>query len=814
MLRDTSVAMLLAMVLSAAPGWAQSPSSRQPLLELAPARGRDVPQTLSSPSAAARLRDVAYELAHSRTLTASQADQAIVLLTAARNLTSLAAGKSSSPGGGAVEPLLLRLACGQAQRDYSNQIIPWLQTYVGSSCDRVIVRDAIQTLLSKAASWEDRKRLLEELATKIGNRNAAVDSDLAMLLGFLMGQKADLATAKFYLMQAYKSNKYNKVAFAKLAEIAPDEIGPGIVLEHFRLILQENPLDLNAALNFAQYAERLQLYDAASLTYQYCAEVFRYLYPTEPLPANIYLPWAICSYNTLRGQPVSLQIAESVRNAGQFDILLEAIAGRAAAKMGNLQESRRILRQAEERAQQLLQSGPQQSGAGRAVTPRQFAWFYCFADPNARKALDWANKAYSAEPNVPPVGALLAYALSMNNQMEWARPLVKSCAGNQITDIVQARLYLSEGRKDEAVNALKVAITKDASSLAAERARELLSELHGQYTSPIDTSLLMRFLTESFGRNAIPQFLTPDKIVQVQFSVRGNEVAYGSEIEGMVTILNQGPEPLVISQDGLFKGGVRIDARVSGDLQREIAPLILQTIRTELLVQPGRSFVIPVKLSTGELGELLRTHPQASLDIQFTLYIDPVAADNGAVSNRLVDLRPPMVVVRRPRVELNAQYVRSRFNVISSGQQGQKIATSQLFAGLLKEQYAMADRALYPFRYADWMPGLMRSAFTADSGLLLAPGEDNWVVAVHAMADVLGMPLDEEMTAALAKNMSHPKWPVRMMALYVLGNGTGGDFQKVSDWFALNDPSEYVRGMAAALRSAQPPATMPTGPLQ
>jgi len=112
------------------------------------------------------------------------------------------------------------------------------------------------------------------------------------------------------------------------------------------------------------------------------------------------------------------------------------------------------------------------------------------------------------------------------------------------------------------------------------------------------------------------------------------------------------------------------------------------------------------------------------------------------------------------------------------------------------------------------MPGLMRSAFTADSGLLLAPGEDNWVLAVHAMADVLGMPLDEEITAALAKNMSHPKWPVRMMALYVLGNGTGGDFQKVSDWFALNDPSEYVRGMAAALRSAQPPATMPTGPLQ
>jgi len=253
---------------------------------------------------------------------------------------------------------------------------------------------------------------------------------------------------------------------------------------------------------------------------------------------------------------------------------------------------------------------------------------------------------------------------------------------------------------------------------------------------------------------------------------------------------------------------------VSGDVQKEIAPLVLQTVRTELLVQPGRSFVIPVKLSTGELGELLRTHPQASLDIRFTLYVDPVAADSGAVNNRLVDLRPLTVAVKRPRVELDAKYVRNRFNTVSSGQQGQKIGTGQLFAGLLKEQYAMADRALYPFRYADWMPGLLRSAFTSDSGLLLGPGEDNWVVAVHAMADILGMPLDGEMTATLAKDMSHPKWPVRMMALYVLGNSTDGGFERVTDWFALNDHSEYVRGMAAALRSGRPSTATPAGPLQ
>lgn len=810
---ERSVALLLAIALSAARAWAGWTSvSTSPSPEPAAAHLKATQSPLS-PSVAVRLQDLAHDLAQTKDISSSKTDQAIALLLAAKSLST-----SSAP----IDPLLIELAGRQTEKDYSGQIITWLQSYVGASCDRLIVKDAIQKLLGRANSWEDRRRLLEDLVGRIGNKSAVIDSDLATLLGFLMGEKADLATAKFYLMQAYKNNKYNKVAFAKLAEIAPAEIGVGVVLEHLRLLVRENPLDIDAAMNFAQYAERLQLYDTASLTYQYCAELFRYLYPTEPVPPNIYLPWAICSYNTARGQPVSLQIAESVRNTGRFDILLEAVAGRAAAKTGNPQEARRIFQQVEEKAQQLLQAGPEPSpptqqgepAPVRALAPRQFAWFYCFADPNAKKALDWANRAYSMEPNAPSVGALLAYALSMNGRMEWARPLVKATEGNQITDLVQARFLLAEGKKDDAIRTLRLAISKDAGSLAAEQGKEMLSQLKSQYVPPIDTKMLMTFLAESFGKNAVPQFMAPDKMLQIQFNLRGPEFAYGTEIEGMVSILNQGPEPLIVSDDSLFKGAVRIDAKVSGDLTKQIAPVFLQTVRTELTIEPGRSFVVPVKLSVGELRELLEAHPQASLDIEFTLYVDPVAAKDGSVSSRLTDLKPVTVSVKRPRVDLTASYLRNRFNAISSAQQGQKIATAQLFAGLLKEQYTMSSRGtLYPFRYADWMPALLRSAFTSDSGLLLGSGQDNWVTAVHAMADLLSMPLDGEVTAALAKNLHHPEWLVRMVALYLLANGATGSFEKVIDWFAQNDPSEHVCNMASALRSGPPLTLMPAGPL-
>jgi hypothetical protein len=723
MLTDRSIAMVLAIALLAAPARTQALPARPDFSRSGSAPTSRMTESLSSRSAAERFGEIAQEIADADHVTGPQADQAILLLTAAKSLNSELAG---------VEPLLLRLATRHAQRDYSPQVFLWLQNYVGPSADRVIVTEAVRYLLDRSNSREGRKELLETLLARIGNKNAAIDSELATQLGLLLVEKGDLGAAQSYLLQAYTSNKYNKVAFAKLAELAPNEIGPAAYLEHLRLVVRANPLDINAALNFAQYTERLQLYDVAAQSYQYCAELFRYLYPSEPLPPHIYLPWAISCYNTERGQHICLQIAENVRKMGRFDILLEAIAGRAAARIGNPEEARRIFREAEQKARQLLQSGPeqapsaQQGGAGavRQVNARQFAWFYCLADPNAAKALDWANRGYSVEPNSPSASALLAYALSMSNQLEWARPLLASSESGQIADLVQARIELSEGRKEAGIQTLKMAITKDAGSLAAERAREMLRELGSEYTPPIDPGAVLTFLTERLGRTIAPQFLPPDKMIEVQFNIRGNEFSYGNELEGTIAIVNKASEPLVISPDSLFQGNIRVSARVGGDIKKEIPRLVSGTMCTELTVQPGRSLIHPVRLSTGELRDILMTYPQASLEIQFTLYLDPVQTGDGSLSNRLVDVKPVTISVTRPRVEITAGYVRDRYNAISSGQEGQKIRTAQLFTGLLKEQYAMGEQGtLYPFKYAQWLPELLRSALLADSGLLLREGE-------------------------------------------------------------------------------------------
>jgi hypothetical protein len=231
-------------------------------------------------------------------------------------------------------------------------------------------------------------------------------------------------------------------------------------------------------------------------------------------------------------------------------------------------------------------------------------------------------------------------------------------------------------------------------------------------------------------------------------------------------------------------------------------------------VPPGRSLVCMERLSIGELRNVLLTCPQAALDIEFTLYLDPVVTDTGQISNRLVDVQPVTISIKRPPVEVTGEYIRTRFNAIASGRESQKLQTALLFTGLLKEQNFFAiNGILYPFQYGDWLAGQLRLALISPSGLLLGGGQDDWAVKVNTMADMLYLPLDQELAGIVAKDLNHPLWPVRLMAVYLLAKGSVGSFANVLDWVAKNDTDDLVRSMALSLQSASAAGVMLRAPL-
>ncbi len=751
-------------------------------------------EELLSPSVAKTYYDIACELSYPGNITGPQNEQALIFLKAALSLDGRAVY---------VLPEMIKLACRDSGQNRSQLVRQLLAEYVNDSADMEIVNQAVNYLLDQLNSREQREQLLTELLQTIGSKNQTVGSQLATLLGILMIEKTDFQSAVSYMMRAYNSNKYNELAFVKLSELFPTQISPAMRLEHFRRMLAKNPLNLDAAMAFAKEAELLQLYDMSAQAYEYCADLFGYLQPDMPLPASIYLPWSITSYNTKRSQYKCLQIAKKVRSRGQYALVLEAIAGHAAMKTGAAQEANEILQSAKLKAEQII-SNMNVSTAQGIIDAQKAAWFFCFAMPDAGQAVVCANAAYAAEPNSPAAAALLAYALVIDGQVDIAKALTENYESNQIMELAKAKILLAQGSKDKAVETLKSAIDKASGTLEVEEAKKILAQNGGEYIAPIPADPILSNMENVFGKTIVPVFAQPEKLFSILLNIAGSKFAYGSEFDSTIIITNKSPDEMVICDDGLLIGNIRIDAEVSGDLSENIPNLVSMKVQPAMPIGSGKSLLIPVQLVKGKLRKLLNESPQANLNIKFTLFIDAAVDANGHIVNRLTDVKAGTLEINRSTVEVSGTFIQNRVDSFARGNVGRKFEIAKLFVGLLQEEYIMAKgEPKYKYMYADRMTKILKSS------LKMNLTGDDWISKAQIIAALCDLPMDYDLISAVAENLNDSHWPVRLMAVYLLSQKPDTSFQKVLNWTAQYDSNVFVRDMAVALGAVKPQPPQP-----
>ena len=654
------------------------------------------------------------------------------------------------------------------QADYSQAMNTALRTYIGRQFDLEVVSASVRCMLSHLNTRQDREALLDRLLRRYAQTNAMLGSELAVQLGLLSLEKADTETAKNQLNYAYSLNPYNRLAFETLLQVYGAEglsVSPEAYAVQLRTMLDVNPYDPVIAMQYADFLRRFELYAQAAEMYDYADRAVRHHMPEQTTDQSLYVPWLLSCYHTPRLLVQCLELAEQFRSETTFDLMLEAVAGRAAARLGRADQARSILERAAEKAEQMLTK----KDLALPIYPEHLAWFFSFILERPDNALAWSNQAFSQAPERRGVRPVFAYTLALNGQYDIAKEYAQSLEQtDQIAAITMAMVHRHAENRQGAIDLLRQAIAMGPDTFEAEKAKGLLADLGADYITPAVTQMIESALTEKFGTRIAPTFVEPRRRFSAKLLFSSSDILYGADFDPRLVIENNSSAPLVIQDGGMLAGFIRVDAAVRGDLTADIPNLFSTRFRPSRAILPNEHIFIPLDLRTGKLRRLLATYPQASLELEFTVYLDPVVGEDGTVVNALGGVSPVRGTLRRRGVNLTRDFMMQRLDALARGQEGQKILAARLFAGLLAEQEA--------FRL-----GLAEYAHTrVESSLLIdavrrALTDENWRLRVHAMetVSILTLPDDFALIQTLSANLNHDRWPVRFMTLYFLSERQG-----------------------------------------
>ncbi|OQY05172.1 MAG: hypothetical protein B6I25_06015 [Planctomycetales bacterium 4572_13] len=681
--------------------------------------------------------------------------------------------------------------------DYSEHLAWSLGRYLNERSDLEVVSGALRCTLDRLNSRIDREVMLDQLLRKYSSVNTAFASELATQLGLLAVEKADMQSALNYLSSAHQFNPYNQLAFSKLLELsAAQGIAPAasVPIVQTRRVLEMNPYDLDAAVRYADALRQLQMYDIASDAYAYVDQVHQFLYPGQPLSDDIVQGWLFSCYHGDRLQTKCLDLTETYRDPERFNLLLEAVAGKTLIKLGRPEKGKRLLESAAQKAESLVSA----KNLSEPVYPEYLAWFYSFVLEQPEKSLAWSNQAFIADPNRQGVGAIFSYSLALNGQNDlakhYAEPLKET---DQIAALTLAVVQLSADDKQPALDALRATVEMLPDSFVAEKAIHLLKEYESDYIRSVSLGTIREDLENKYGSRVVSDFMHPADRCSVKLLFNGSDFLYGADFPGRLVIENTSDETLIISDEGLLQGYLRVDAVLDGGLNVEIGNLLSMRFRPSQPILPGKHLSVPLDLNRGRLKRVLLTYPQADVQIHFTAYLDPVTSESGNSENRMKGIKPVHAQIRRRGVVLSQNFLLQRLDVLSKGQPGQKYRAAALFTGLLAEQAAVELSG------ADFRHVRVERALLTDSVRKMLVDKD-WKIRVHTLSCLLSLsvPLDG-IVGEVSENLNHDKWPVRLTTMVLLAKAQPETFQKVLDWAVQHDSYELNRRMAMALGGTQ-----------
>jgi len=708
--------------------------------------------------------------------------------------------------------------------------------------DQVPVENWIRYRLNSLNERKEREYFLRLSLTQMRSY-PYVQSEILEELAILALEKGDKDGARGLFTQAASVSAYNFDALARLFEIgAPEppvspQDTPEIIearkkafiqqveiqtIRRWRLQLLANPYDLQATLNLIDV---LESYGRDELAQNFYPHVFRLLKSMPPQPAllgQMQLKQLVGLYK-LEEYKNCVRTASEILKDRPDDLLINGIMGMALQKLGLPEEAKQVLDQAAKKSVNSLYftkpgiiasqppTGPAQGY--QPNLPAELAWFFCFIKPQPLEALKYAQDVYHRSAGNSRALNTLAYALTMNNQLDKAEELLKNSKdpNDPIAALAWTGILLKRNDKDTALKRLQ-AVNLNRAGILADTIKDKIKELSPPQP-PDETTAppaqpppdnIALILQNEFDNK---ELLLPDKPQDYIFScMRFNTDTfnYGEPIFVQIYLTNisesnlqLGPgcflDPHVFIVAELMPTGLPETATNQQSAQPRsqgmLIPLVHRYLNQSPVLAPGRSNLVTECLNVGQLRQILQQHPQQTYQITFRMFLDPIINPDGTIVGRIAQLQPkPFTVIRKgftpTRSRLSAQE-----QFITAGTTQQRIQAANLLSGLIQEaQLAQNGTLAYRSQPLD---------IAALGGLLpenlnyTDPRVRGW--CAYALGKTELSP-QAPVTHKLITLLEDKNWFVRLMTAQTLVSVA--DLTEYLRWTTITDENEIVKRQA------------------
>ena len=479
----------------------------------------------------------------------------------------------------------------------------------------------------------------------------------------------------------------------------------------WRVGLQVNPFDLEAALKLIEKLDELGQHELAQKYYPHAYKLLEVQEDVETateLKKQLRVKQLISAFSGGiydRCIPIG---GEALRDDPE-SFVANALTGRAWAKVGMTGEAERSLRRAAKHLNTQSTAPLGMAKPGR---------FYCFIDPQPTEAVKYAQQEAQADPNDSVAQATYVYALALNEEVERAAELLTTIDPNEVVAaLTWAKISAAQNDPMEALRRL-MDLRRPEHGILGGEVETLSEELRERVSDdrsimddlPRRDWLLVRPRMNPLGNQFQSTFddaelaviEAPRRTIHCTLSlVKKTDVfSYGQPMVAELLLANKSETevPLgpgtVVDPHVLIVAEVTPVAGIGGDkgsdqnprsAETKVFPIAYRYLLQRPSLPRGHSNKATELLNIGPLRDILERHPQQAYRIVFHSYVDPVADGAGGFSGRIGAIQPSDVTIVRKAFVPTEEQMWFHFNVMQSGTPDERVRAAHLMGGLLRE---------------------------------------------------------------------------------------------------------------------------------